>query len=352
MEFKNLKSLAGLKRLNDYLETRSYITGFTPSQNDVTLIQSLPSDIGSKTEISNVKRWHSHIHSFSKAQQNDFPQSSEVIKISSEDSNESPQSPPNSNTSIEKTNLLYFPASPPLECTSKVLKIEPEEGHKEPNCYSVILNQTVCHPQGGGQPFDPGYIYGNGSQKFQILDARLDRETECVKHIGKFTEDPFNVGDQVKVEIDKDKRFLYSRLHSAGHLVDAALRQLGYDWPPVKGYHFPNGPYVEYKGTLAEAEREKLKANLEKKSNELIAEESPISISLDVNPNDAAKQCGELDPIWLSQPSLRLMSVGEYFSFPCGGTHVENLSQLNAIKIPKIKIMKSKGLIQVRYDII
>ena len=216
----------------------------------------------------------------------------------------------------------------------------------------VVVDQTVCHPQGGGQPFDSGYIYGNDSQTFQILDARMEKNSECIKHIGKFTSEQFRVGDDVKIEVDKDTRFLYSRLHTGGHLIDAALRKLGYKWIPTKGYHFPNGPYVEYKGSLAESDRELLKAELEKKSNNLIAEDVPIKVSLDVCQDDATNICGELDPMYRSAPSLRLISIGDYFTCPCGGTHIENLSQLKTIKIPKIKIMKAKGLIQVRYDVV
>ena len=93
------------------------------------------------------------------------------------------------------------------------------------------------HIIGGGQPFDCGFIHGISciSKKFEILDARMDRETECIRHIGKFIGEPFNIDDEVKIEIEKEKRFLHCQLHTAGHLVDAALRLMGYKWQPTKG---------------------------------------------------------------------------------------------------------------------
>ena len=93
------------------------------------------------------------------------------------------------------------------------------------------------HIIGGGQPFDCGFIYGISciSKKFEILDARMDRETECIRHIGKFIGEPFNIDDEVKIEIEKEKRFLHCQLHTAGHLVDAALQLMGYKWQPTKG---------------------------------------------------------------------------------------------------------------------
>ena len=37
----------------------------------------------------------------------------------------------------------------------------------------------------------------------------------------------FSVGDEVRVEIDAARRVLHARLHSAGHLLDSALANIG-----------------------------------------------------------------------------------------------------------------------------
>ena len=250
-----------------------------------------------------------------------------------------------------KTKLLYFEPSPNLECKAMVQSIKLEENAKDPNTYSIVVDQTVCHPQGGGQPFDTGFIYGSDSCVFQITDARIDRDTECIRHIGRFIKGRFEIGDEVQIKIDREKRLLYCRLHTAGHLIDAALHLIGYKWEPTKGYHFPNGPYVEYKGYLEQPEVESLKNKLKEKSTELIEKNVEIKIQLDISLDDAKRICGELDPMYESSPSLRLVSIGNYFTCPCGGTHVESLSQLKSITIPKIKLQKSKGIIQVRYDV-
>lgn len=44
---------------------------------------------------------------------------------------------------------------------------------------------------------------------------------------------------------------MHSRLHSAGHLIDVALAELGRtDLKPGKGYHWEVGTYVEYIGKV------------------------------------------------------------------------------------------------------
>ena len=69
--------------------------------------------------------------------------------------------------------------------------------------------------------------------------------------------------------VEKDKRMLHSKLHSAGHLLDCAVDELGLDHlVPTKGFHFPAGPYVEYEG-IVENGADLIPA-LEQKINELV----------------------------------------------------------------------------------
>ena len=53
-------------------------------------------------------------------------------------------------------------------------------------------------------------------------------------------------GLAVGCKVDEKNRRLCARIHSAGHLLDVAVHDLGFRWRPGKGYHFPDGPYVEY----------------------------------------------------------------------------------------------------------
>lgn len=57
--FYNLKSASGLKKLDEYLLTRSYITGYLASKDDLTVYAALPSV--PSDEFLNVSRWYKHI---------------------------------------------------------------------------------------------------------------------------------------------------------------------------------------------------------------------------------------------------------------------------------------------------
>jgi len=69
--FKNLNSDAGLKELNDYLSTRSYIEGYSPSQEDVNVWNNVTHTVDSG-KFPHVARWHGHIFSFPACQRKRF----------------------------------------------------------------------------------------------------------------------------------------------------------------------------------------------------------------------------------------------------------------------------------------
>ncbi|XP_062190377.1 elongation factor 1-delta 1 [Phragmites australis] len=59
VSFANVNSEAGLKKLDDYLLTRSYITGYQASKDDLAVYSSFSAAPSSK--YTNVARWFSHI---------------------------------------------------------------------------------------------------------------------------------------------------------------------------------------------------------------------------------------------------------------------------------------------------
>nr|DAD37274.1 TPA_asm: hypothetical protein HUJ06_007915 [Nelumbo nucifera] len=57
--FYNLNAESGLKKLDEYLLTRSYITGYQASKDDITVYSALSK--APSTEYVNVCRWYHHI---------------------------------------------------------------------------------------------------------------------------------------------------------------------------------------------------------------------------------------------------------------------------------------------------
>ena len=172
---------------------------------------------------------------------------------------------------MQPTMLKYLDHGDLLEDMATIDAITHAEGKE-----SLILNSTIFYPQGGGQPFDQGTITGpTGS--CVVKEVRITEGT--VSHSGLVT-GRFSVGDQVMLSINKPRRSLNSRNHTAGHIIDIALRNCGVTLAATRGYHFPEGAYCEYAGTLDEQERTTLQEKLQNEVNSIARRILPVRISL------------------------------------------------------------------------
>lgn len=237
------------------------------------------------------------------------------------------------------TKLLYLEGFNLLDFEAKVLDVVEENGGTV-----VVLDQTSFYPQGGGQPYDKGTIESS-SGRFLVEEVRF--VDGLVKHIGKFETGTFAKDEQVKGVIDKERRELHSRLHSAGHVVDMAVTELNLNWVPGKGYHFPEGPYVEYVGNLEGFDKEKLKNDIENLCNKFVSEGRETKLIF-ASKEEMKSLCRIVpDNIPEGKPS-RVVMYGD-FGVPCGGTHVNKLSDIKTITIRKIKIEGTN--VRVGYDV-
>lgn len=253
---------------------------------------------------------------------------------------------------LSKTKLLYLEDFIALDAEARVQEIA-EENDKT----VVILDATIFYPQGGGQPYDKGAME-SGVGKFIVEETRF--ADGIVKHIGHFEKGGFSVGEQVKLSVDPERRLLHSRLHSAGHVVDMAVAALGLPWIPGKGFHFPQGPYVEYAGSLDGLDKDRIKGDLEELCKKFISENletrivfpTPDEMKKIMARNPAAIIPGDKPGRVVMFGSLAELTTGsgQAFGVPCGGTHVQVLGEIGAITIRKIK---AEGLnIRVGYGVV
>jgi Ser-tRNA(Ala) deacylase AlaX len=237
------------------------------------------------------------------------------------------------------TRLVYLEDMGLLELQAQVLAVSEEEGKT-----IVILDQTIFYPQGGGQPYDQGYIRTD-SGVFRVEEVRFVEGV--VKHMGKFESDAFNVGDTVQCQVDGERRSLHARLHSGGHVIDLAIQQLDISWVPGKGYHFPQGPYIEYSGNLEDAgDIESFKKKLEEKTNEIIQKNDPVTIRF-MEKEKMHEVCHHVPDYLPPNKPTRVVMYGSA-GIPCGGTHVNNLAAIGQVIIRKVK--KEKDAIRVSYE--
>jgi len=249
---------------------------------------------------------------------------------------------------IEKTlnlNRAYFQDSYLFEYESTV---KSKEIDQKDNFVNVTFEKTIFHPQGGGQPSDEGTIEIN-NKTIKVLNLQIDKEKDEVIHkISKEDGDLVTIGDKVKQKVDKEKRQLYARIHSAGHLLDIAVSKLKLDIIPSKGYHFAEGPYVEYKGKLDNMDSYKEK--FESLSNEVIESSGSEPVEAKIHEYDDAKKLFEVPDYMPKDKPVRWVKLINYdVGCPCGGTHVKQLKDIGKIKVTKI--IKKKDVIRVSYQV-
>ncbi|XVE65622.1 hypothetical protein DITRI_Ditri08aG0015000 [Diplodiscus trichospermus] len=237
------------------------------------------------------------------------------------------------------TKLEYYDQMLKLQSKATLLLyFKGDDGRK-----ALILDSTIFHPQGGGQPSDTGFVcVANSNHRFCVRDVRS--KDGVVFHYGvpedssRESELEQGKGKEVFLQVDEARRRLNSRLHSAGHLLDVCKKNVGLGHlEPGKGYHFPDGPFVEYKGTVP--------------PNELQNKQKEIEVYASVLPyEEAAQLCGGSLPDYIPPGSNpRIIKLGDYPGCPCGGTHVSDISEIISMKVSQIRT--KKGMTKVFYTV-
>ena len=207
------------------------------------------------------------------------------------------------------TERLYY-TSDATEGQAQVLRCETEAD----GGYAVVLDRTLFHPQGGGQPADRGWIAGIA------VENVLTRDDQVVHLLAQ----PLPAGE-VSMQVDAVARLLHTRLHSAGHLIGLAGEQLG--WQPVKAHHWPGEGRITFVA-VDNAELPDVSA-FQTKINGWIDENLPRNL--------------------LMEQGIRQVGYGTQRTYPCGGTHVASLSGLGKVDISHLKF--KKGHLVVSYSL-
>ncbi|HEB5001609.1 TPA: alanine--tRNA ligase [Clostridioides difficile] len=200
---------------------------------------------------------------------------------------------------------------------------------KEGDKVSIVLDNTTFYPEGGGQVGDCGLIT-NENLVLEVLNTKKGANNS-IKHIGIIKSGKISNGDKVKTLVDGETRMSAARNHSATHLLHKALREV-------------LGEHVNQAGSLVTPERlrfdithfeaisnEELKVIEEKVNNVIL---SSLDIKCDIMNIKEAKEKGATALFGEKYgDEVRVVSMGDYSTELCGGTHLTNTSQVGMFKI-------------------
>jgi Ser-tRNA(Ala) deacylase AlaX len=238
------------------------------------------------------------------------------------------------------THLDYLEDAYRMHGSAVILR----QGEDERGTY-LVLDRTLFYPQGGGQPSDRGQIRTE-DLVFEVSHVGfLDGE---VLHYGTFQQGfAAPAGAQVELHVDEERRIYNSRNHTAGHLVGFAGEELHPGLIAMKGYHFPEGAYVEFLGKLTPEEIQELQNRLETRIQAMIGTNEAVETRL-VMQQELASLCRHVPENLPTDKPTRVM-LTRFGGMPCGGTHVRTLLEVGHVSIRKIKQRGSS--LRVSYSI-
>jgi alanyl-tRNA synthetase len=212
------------------------------------------------------------------------------------------------------------------EISSKILKYRSVKTKKEGVRYQLVLDRTPFYPEGGGQIGDQG-VFMFDNEKIAVLDTK--KEHGDIVHITKKL--PKNIEDSFVAKINENKRFHSACNHSATHLMHYALREI-------------LGKHVEQKGSLVTDKYLRFDfSHFEKLTDaELFAVENMVNqliedqISLEENRSTTFEEAKAQGAMALFGEKygdkVRTIQFGDSIEL-CGGTHVQNTSDIWYFKI-------------------
>lgn len=236
--------------------------------------------------------------------------------------------------------------------------------------FVIVTHETIFHPQGGGQPSDEGFMkwtspgttatdsLTNDSLSFQVKAVRMDAiNGSQVLHLGSFTtmaaSSQLQPGDEVTQILDEEKRLLYSRLHTAGHVLGSAVRSLleteipGFD--ELKASHFPDSAGCEFLGAI----EGKWKGPIQERVNEYVKKSMPVEIDFWTEDDFRREGLERLIPdrrlLPPGEDRFRVVRIVGAEVYPCGGTHVDTTDLCGDTTVKKIS--RSKGVSRVSYTV-
>ena len=201
-------------------------------------------------------------------------------------------------------------------------------------------NGQVNHPfyaEMGGQVSDKGFVYGEGFEGEIISVSKAPNGQHLHEIVMKYG--TIKEGDEVKIVLDKDRRHLIERNHSATHLLHSALGNVLGEHVDQRG-SFVNEEYLRFDYSAPKKMSDEDILALQREVNAKI--EEGIEEVTEVLPIEEAKKKGaEMEFAEKYGDTVRVVEFGEYSKEFCGGTHVKNTSEIGLFLIKSDEAISS-----------
>eukprot|EP00512_Aurantiochytrium_limacinum_P003232 CAMPEP_0171494642 /NCGR_PEP_ID=MMETSP0958-20121227/5671_1 /TAXON_ID=87120 /ORGANISM="Aurantiochytrium limacinum, Strain ATCCMYA-1381" /LENGTH=434 /DNA_ID=CAMNT_0012028479 /DNA_START=68 /DNA_END=1372 /DNA_ORIENTATION=+ len=221
----------------------------------------------------------------------------------------------------------------------EVVQCRIKEG--DDSAFLVQLSDTVLFAEGGGQPADTGVLIPESEDVPQATVSFVERDGDgSVWHT---VDHDLPVGTKLTARVDWERRLDHMAQHSGQHLITAvALRSIGYDTGSWNLSKAPQPCYLDLMGPKLTQEQID---QLERDVNAAILADHSVTVRTYTSEQMDSM---EDDIRFKERPPndfpVRVVTIAGLDDNMCCGTHVKNMSELQAIKLLKNDFQKKKDV--------
>lgn len=195
---------------------------------------------------------------------------------------------------------------------------------------TIIVKETPFYATMGGQEGDTGLITTANGGVFEVKDT-IKLKGGKIGHVGMMKSGMIAVDDEVTLHVDEKSRILTCKNHSATHLLHKALRTV-------------LGTHVEQAGSFVAPGRlrfdfthfQALTNEEIKQVEEIVNQEihAALPVVTKVMTLEEAKKTGAMALFGEKYgDTVRVVTMGDFSTELCGGTHVDNTTVISSFKI-------------------
>jgi misacylated tRNA(Ala) deacylase len=223
------------------------------------------------------------------------------------------------------TDCLFREDSYLRDCSASVVEITEAGG--------IVLDRTVFYAASGGQPADRGVLTTATGDVIQIAGASFinPEKTEIAHLPAAATGLSLKIGEPVHAVIDWDLRYARMRMHTALHLLSAAL-----PYPVTGGAVGDTDGRLDFDIPEAGLDKDEITGKLAK----MIAADAQVRTSwitdAELEARPALIKTMSVKPP-MGTGRVRLIEIVGYDLQPCGGTHVGTTREIGDVRVTQIE---------------
>src|SRR5512139_338018 len=197
---------------------------------------------------------------------------------------------------------------------------------------AIVLDRTVFYATSGGQPGDTGALTTSDGARIPIETAiYTDAAKSEIAHVPAPGTLAPKIGDTITAAIDWDRRYARMRMHTALHLLSAAL-----PYAVTGGSVGENESRLDFDIPEAGLDKDAITAKVAEMiaSNAVVTSRWITDAELEANPG--LVQTMSVKPP-MGTGRVRLIEIAGLDLQPCGSTHVRTTGELGAVCITQIE---------------